>query len=61
MDTKGKGKAMSPPISIVESEDEDSSYRVSIISHGSGKEIGDQSSEEEVCLLHDLICALTCK
>ena len=41
MDTKGKGKAMSPPISIVESEDEDSSYRVSVISRGSGKEIGE--------------------
>ena len=59
MDTKGKGKAMSPPISIVELEDEDSSYRVSVISCGSGKEIGDQSSEEEVCLFHDLLRVLT--
>lgn len=58
MDRKGKGKAMSP-ISIVESEDEDSSYRVSDISRGSGKEIGDQSSEKEVCLFHDLIHVLT--
>ena len=33
MDTKGKGKAMSP-ISIVESEDEDSSYRVHTWSGG---------------------------
>ena len=60
-DAKGKGRAMSP-ISLESSGDRSGEEEeASFSSRGRSKENDDLSSEEEVCLLHDLICALTCK
>ena len=38
-------------------EEEEASFS----SHGRSKENDNLSSEEEVCLVHDLVCTLTCK
>ena len=60
-DAKGKGRAMSP-ISVESSGDRSSEEEeVSFSLRGRSKENDELSSEEEVCLLHDLICVLTCK
>ena len=58
---QGKGRAMSP-ISVESSGDRSSEEEeVSFSLRGRSKENDELSSEEEVCLLHDLICVLTCK
>ena len=60
-DAKGKGRAMSP-ISVESSGDRSSEEEeVSFSLRGRSKENDELSSEEEVGLLHDLICVLTCK
>ena len=50
------------PISVESSGDRSSEEEeVSFSLRGRSKENEELSSEEEVCLLHDLICVLTCK
>ena len=58
-DAKGKGRAMSP-ISLESSGDRSSEEEeASFSSRGRSKENDNLSSEEEVCLFHDLIRVLT--
>ena len=55
---RAKGKATSP-ISVDESEDSQSSYKLSDVVHGGGDRTGNQSSEEEVGLFDGPVTVLT--